>query len=135
MSISSKTAIELATATTEKNSKLSTIFREAKNIFDTNKSNTCDVFPLLNQDINYQQIIDDLNLNMRECDIVYLTHFYHAAYTIINISHYAMKEVISDIDKKRVIEVDACIQRLGLDRNLLLCDELKDNIEQVLRDL
>lgn len=133
MAISVQTAISLAQTLSE-TSKISELFQAAKDIFDQNNSG-CDVFPLSQQDINFQIILEELNLTQRERDVIYITTFFHSAYTTLNISWYICKDIISDVDKERILQCHACLIRLGLDENLLLCDALKGTFKDILRAL
>lgn len=131
MSLSSENAIAIAIGLTNSPDKTSKILREAKELFDINNGND-GIFSVLPQDINFHEILENLNLSQRERDILYLTQFFHEAYTSINVTYYVMRDSISPVGLERIYNVHECMQRLNLDSNLLLCYDLQDQIEQVL---
>lgn len=133
MSISSETAIMMATCELG-STKLSENLRYAKHIFDIN-NNRNGIFAFSQQDINFHSILEIVPKDQRERDIIYISHFYHNAYSDINISWHVCKNQLNDAEVETINKVVECMNQLNVDVNLLLCDDLKGKIKTVLEKI
>lgn len=98
--------------------KLSKIIRTAKDYFDANNSDRMG-FPYGEVDIQFQELLEDLELTEREKDLVFISHFFNYAWKVVHISWFALKEFGNQNERDTVIKVFETLKKYGMEEKLL----------------
>ena len=118
--ISIETCAKLAEINLDENAPIYSKLREIKNTFEINNAVACP--DISDQDINFIEIIERMNLSKREKDLIFICQFYHSCYIDYNITLKVLKEDISDVAADRLLKMYKILKKYGF-LNLLLKDE------------
>lgn len=118
--ISIETCAKLAEINLDENAPIYSKLREIKNTFEINNAVVCQDIP--DQDINFVEIIERMNLSKREKDLIFICQFYNSCYIDYNITLKVLKEDITDVAADRLLKMYKILKKYGF-LNLLLKDE------------
>jgi hypothetical protein len=110
-----ETAFKIA-ATEE--TKLSKIISVARSYYIMNNSDAVG-FPYGEVDIQYQSLLEDLELTEREKDIIYINHFFYYAWKVVHISWFKLKEFGNQTETDTTINVYELMKKYGMQKKLL----------------
>ena len=113
--MSPETALKLAEDEIGYDASPSKKLRVAKEIFDNNKLKDRFVsFTVSDQDINFLEIFEILDVSERERDIIYISNFYHRCYFEYNITLNIMNEDLSPVSINQLIEMYDRLEKYNL---------------------
>lgn len=103
-----------------------------KGVNDILKQNNADVREYFSQqDINFAELFIKLSLNERERDIMYLSNFFHKAYSLLNVDVMILKDDLNKDEQTIVNEVFNRLKKYNLEY-LLVQDVPVETLKRVM---
>lgn len=118
--ISLETSAKIAAMDISDDLSASSKLREIKKVFELN--NPCSVCEISDQDINFLNILEGMNMTQREMDLIYISQFYHACYVDYNITIKVQKESVSHVSVERLMKMYRILKKYNFLQFLLTDD-------------